>query len=910
MRLYTSRYSSLGGGSYPTERNDISGLWRRHEERLDERLRFHVRNVALLRVSVEDAAANRKLRGLNEDFEDTIDTQATREPGFDDVDYTDEDGAKERQACWDAFVDVLSTAGWGSSIKDLPVGAALQSLGEEADAADAVGTNDLGVGGVAESHRGRWFYTELQDIQESPLRGFGLLGREEVAGIEKRQRKEDADVVARIRGASDEDASAAPDQGRASVLAPRQKHESVEMEPQMRVELGQTATHTDVALTLTRTWTLNKQQALALMLPAAFLDDRGARLQEEEGPQHFQYVGGEGGTGKPRVIHAIQGLFRLKEAEHALLLTGASGNAAALIGGVTLHSATGIGFEGNSEAGRRVSEEEKLRWKSKVMLVVDEISQVGGLTLASVDNRMQQYRDDARRPFGGIPIVVLFGDFYQFDPVQQTSLLLPRPRGYSDRSNPESVAKHLAAHKLFLQFRSVVMLKEQVRASGCARLRGFLGRLRRGEQTELDFERLRQRVYDKPTQPTFADGLRAITPLNQDRWNLNMAAVVQHTRARGQHVSVFAARHHTEPGLFFYVKGIPVVVTRNLHVGLKLARPSPSFCSRTRSPPWLYRVCPRGAMLLPSKTVAIPEAMRGKGGPRSRSKPGFRWVTHRTGPLCTPAFAMTDQKSQGKQYANVLLNLKGSKPGTGQGEGARPSFMSLYVQLSRATQWEGLYLFREPARSDFIEPKNVLDSDMREAVARPERQASETRARSRWEHGQRSWYAAWDATEEGATAAGEDAGEDTTLCLSARFSPAACGGTVVTTGGSSARLDTARRRPVDDLVGRPVLPLVGLATVGDAATAAAPSASGGGAAHPDESDEAAESGAIPSHDPNGLQQIYYPRPALAEGRMPSAVGEGESGSRVSQPKKKDDTARQTPQERSAPWKKYSAGSTV
>jgi len=244
------------------------------------------------------------------------------------------------------------------------------------------------------------------------------------------------------------------------------------------------------------------------------------------------------------------------------------------------------------------------------------------------------------------------------------------------------------------------MLKEQVRASGCARLRGFLGRLRRGEQTELDFERLRQRVYDKPTQPTFADGLRAITPLNQDRWNLNMAAVVQHARARSQHVSVFAARHHTEPGrqlgaeelrevlrhgddshlptpgLFFYVQGMPVVVTRNLHVGLKLVNgapfkamdviPDPAYATIAVAddvtfhlgPPLAVLLqsdaiadlaipgLPPGTMLLPSKTVAIPEAMRGKGGPRSRGKPGFRWVTHRTGPLCTPAFAMTDYIDQ------------------------------------------------------------------------------------------------------------------------------------------------------------------------------------------------------------------------------------------------------------------------
>ena len=170
-------------------------------------------------------------------------------------------------------------------------------------------------------------------------------------------------------------------------------------------------------LGLTRHWTLNKLQSMAVVLPAAFLDERGTRLQEEGGRQHFQYIGGEGGTGKSRVIHAIKDMFRLKDGLHTLLLTGASGNAAALIGGVTLHSAANIVFEGRAATAKNVSEEEKLRWKNMIMLIIDEISQVGGLTLAAVDSRLKQYRDDQHRPFGGIPIVLFFGDSFQFDPV-------------------------------------------------------------------------------------------------------------------------------------------------------------------------------------------------------------------------------------------------------------------------------------------------------------------------------------------------------------------------------------------------------------------------------------------------------------------------------------------------------------
>ncbi|RXG41776.1 hypothetical protein VDGE_30528 [Verticillium dahliae] len=504
---------------------------------------------------------------------------------------------------------------------------------------------------------------------------------------------------------------------------------------------------------------------------SVFLDERGTRLQEVEGQQHFQYVGGEGGTGKSRVIHTIKDMFRLKD------------RAAALIGGVTLHSATNIGFEGKNEMIRNVSEEEKLRWKNKVMLVVDEISQVGGLTLASVDSRLRLNREDAQRPFGGIPIVLFFGDFFQFDPVRQTSLLLAEPKG-GDRLRPESLAKHVAAHRLFLQFTTVAILREQVRTAGCARLRGFLRRLRSGHQTELDFQRLCRRLYNQSSQPSFADGLRAITPLNQDRWNMNMAAIVQWARAHSKHVSIFAAKHHTEagrrlnvedlcnmlcygdnshlptPGLFFYAQGMPVVVTRNQLTGLKLVNGAP-FRAVDIIPDLAFRTIalasdvtlhlgppaavllqsddiadlgipglPKGTILVKSKMVAIPESMRGK-NPTWRGKPGFERVTHRTGPQCTPAFAMTDQKSQGKQFPEVLVNLKG---GHGSGMMTRLSFMSLYVQLSRAERWEGLYLFREPARADFIEPKIVLDSGMRAAVLKLERLGNETRQRFERDH--------------------------------------------------------------------------------------------------------------------------------------------------------------------------------
>lgn len=61
-------------------------------------------------------------------------------------------------------------------------------------------------------------------------------------------------------------------------------------------------------------------------------------------------------------------MFRLKDSLHSLVLTGVSGNAAALIAGVTLHSALNIAFQGRTDVIKNISEEEKMRRKDKVML--------------------------------------------------------------------------------------------------------------------------------------------------------------------------------------------------------------------------------------------------------------------------------------------------------------------------------------------------------------------------------------------------------------------------------------------------------------------------------------------------------------------------------------------------------------
>src|SRR5687768_13722548 len=115
LTLYTYRNAVLHLALFvPWERfrgepaDDIPGLWRTVEGQLTGRIRSHVRNIALLRVSAEDARADRKLQGLKHECEDIVEA-------FDFADEAgDEDGAGANaestnpQDHYEAFVDILA----------------------------------------------------------------------------------------------------------------------------------------------------------------------------------------------------------------------------------------------------------------------------------------------------------------------------------------------------------------------------------------------------------------------------------------------------------------------------------------------------------------------------------------------------------------------------------------------------------------------------------------------------------------------------------------------------------------------------------------------------------------------------------------------------------------------------------
>jgi hypothetical protein len=130
----------------------------------------------------------------------------------------------------------------------------------------------------------------------------------------------------------------------------------------------------------------------------------------------------------------------------------------------------------------------RMDWQEKQMLMIDEVSMLGARTLYAVNERLRTLRG-CSEDFGGIPVVLLCGDFHQFRPVQERSILLPSSATAWDEGNifkAEQRYQHDKAHALWKRVTTVVMLKEQVRAAGDPRLRQLLTRIRKGEQDVKD----------------------------------------------------------------------------------------------------------------------------------------------------------------------------------------------------------------------------------------------------------------------------------------------------------------------------------------------------------------------------------------------------------------------------------------
>lgn len=130
---------------------------------------------------------------------------------------------------------------------------------------------------------------------------------------------------------------------------------------------------------------------------------------------------GPAGTGKSVLMRAIIQDFKRKYArdQERVAVTASTGLAACNIGGMTLHSFSGIGL-GKEDVGTLVKKirrnpKAKNRWLRTKVLIMDEVSMVDGELFDKLSQIGRTIRNNGR-PWGGIQLVIT-GDFFQLPPV-------------------------------------------------------------------------------------------------------------------------------------------------------------------------------------------------------------------------------------------------------------------------------------------------------------------------------------------------------------------------------------------------------------------------------------------------------------------------------------------------------------
>lgn len=131
------------------------------------------------------------------------------------------------------------------------------------------------------------------------------------------------------------------------------------------------------------------------------------------------FLTGEPGAGKTHTLNAY--VTYLREHGVEVAITASTGIAATHVGGMTIHSWSGIGIkdalsEFDLEA---ITSRERVakRIASTKVLVIDEISMLDANMLDMVDRVLRAVRR-SEAPFGGVQ-VVLVGDFFQLPPISR-----------------------------------------------------------------------------------------------------------------------------------------------------------------------------------------------------------------------------------------------------------------------------------------------------------------------------------------------------------------------------------------------------------------------------------------------------------------------------------------------------------
>lgn len=131
------------------------------------------------------------------------------------------------------------------------------------------------------------------------------------------------------------------------------------------------------------------------------------------------FLTGEPGSGKTHTINEYVAYLRARGIEPAI--TASTGIAATHIGGMTIHSWSGIGIKTSLDKYglNKIASSRHIvrRVRRAKVLIIDEVSMLPPKTLSMIDAVCHEIKQSSE-PFGGIQII-LVGDFFQLPPVMK-----------------------------------------------------------------------------------------------------------------------------------------------------------------------------------------------------------------------------------------------------------------------------------------------------------------------------------------------------------------------------------------------------------------------------------------------------------------------------------------------------------
>lgn len=488
----------------------------------------------------------------------------------------------------------------------------------------------------------------------------------------------------------------------------------------------------------------------------------GEHLLRGRAEQLMMYVGGEGGTGKSHVVKAIVELFSRCQVRSRILLSAPTGIASVLISGYTIHALTFLPKAENQRVNWEALTE---IWKDADYLIIDEVSMIGAIFLANVNERLRAARGwkdkDSDKPFGGVNMIFL-GDFGQLMPVSQSSLFANDLVRHLTKNRGQNISGQTSMYGAYLwrQLNRVIGLKKNWRHAADPQYAAMLSRIRRGQgrdkrdsnHSRSDYEILLDRQLNVLQHNANKNGtdlsrfrdcpIIVAEKTLRDAINVKMAIAKASTAGKPLHYFVAVDKRHGKPfegdqrrkmltlrsslthdslGQLPLFEGMKVMITDNIDIGHKTVNGAEGVVQHikwddmadgTKIATCVYVHVPGSGLNFKDIPIDVVPVFPTKTSvdyiaPDKRKFSFSRWQI----PLL-PAYAYTDYKAQGRSLETVIVDLAGCR-----------SAQSAYVMLSRVKTLEGLAILRWFPTIRVTKP---LQHDLRNEMDRLERLSKET----------------------------------------------------------------------------------------------------------------------------------------------------------------------------------------